>query len=192
MPTMFVTVCFFIIAVLPASLTATKHASPKVNPGIQPTEPEAELFPHVVFKTPHHSTKKRRKASKRSISSDQRECAKRCRKACLSSQKVDSLKEWSDFAPVDSASTPLGVKAKSLRPVDHHTPLYCPSTVTKSRMPLASPIIQNCSPPQNLNITFDLFEESCPPALKVNTVECPAWESIQHVSNYQGAPFIPR
>ncbi|XP_015670124.1 kinesin-like protein KIF18B [Protobothrops mucrosquamatus] len=193
MPTMFVIVCFFIIAVLPASLTATKHASPKVNPGIQPAEPEAELFPHAVLKTPHHSTKKRKASqSERSISSSQRECAKRCRKACLSSQKVDSLKEWSDFAPVDCTSTPLGVKAKSPRPVDHHTPLYCPSTVTKSRMPLAPPTIQNCSPPQNLNITFDRFEESCPPALKVNTVECPAWESVQHVSNHQSVPFIPR
>ncbi|KAL7976940.1 hypothetical protein Chor_008889 [Crotalus horridus] len=105
------------LAVLPASLTATNHASPKVNPGIQPVEPEGELFPHADLKTPHHSTKKRKASqSEKSISSSQRECAKRCRKACLSSQKVDSLKEWSDFARVDYTSTPLGVKAKSLRP----------------------------------------------------------------------------
>ncbi|XP_026574052.1 kinesin-like protein KIF18B [Pseudonaja textilis] len=182
------------LAILPTNLTETKHASPKVNPGIQPAEPDAELIPHAVSKTPHYSTKKRRKASQseRSISSSQRERAKRRRKACLSSQKVNSLKEWSDFAQVGCTSTPLGVKTKYSRPVDYHTPLYCPSTVTKSCMPLAPSTIQNCSPPQNLNITFDLFEKSCPPVLKINTVECPAWESVQHVSNHQGVPLIPR
>uniref|UniRef100_A0A670YSK4 Kinesin-like protein n=1 Tax=Pseudonaja textilis TaxID=8673 RepID=A0A670YSK4_PSETE len=189
-----ITICFSIIAILPTNLTETKHASPKVNPGIQPAEPDAELIPHAVSKTPHYSTKKRRKASQseRSISSSQRERAKRRRKACLSSQKVNSLKEWSDFAQVGCTSTPLGVKTKYSRPVDYHTPLYCPSTVTKSCMPLAPSTIQNCSPPQNLNITFDLFEKSCPPVLKINTVECPAWESVQHVSNHQGVPLIPR
>ncbi|KAG8139859.1 hypothetical protein E2320_002602 [Naja naja] len=181
------------LAILPAKLPATKHASPKVNPGIQPAEPDAELIPHAVLKTPHYSAKKRRKASQseRSISSSQRKRAKHRRKACLSSQKVDSLKEWSDFAQVDCTSTPLGVKTKYSRPVDYHTPLYCPSTVTKSCRPLAPSTIQNCSPPQSLNITFDLFEKSCPPVLKINTVECPAWESVQHVSNHQGVPLIP-
>ncbi|ETE73804.1 Kinesin-like protein KIF18B, partial [Ophiophagus hannah] len=189
-----ITICSSIIAILPANLPATKHASPKVNPGIQPAELDAELIPHDVLKTPHYSTKKRRKASQseRSISSSQRERAKRRRKACLSSKKVDSLKEWSDFAQVDCTSTPLGVKTKYSRPVDYHTPLYCPSTVTKSCRPLAPSTIQNCSPPQSLNITFDLFEKSCPPVLKINTVECPAWESVQHVSNHQGVPLIPR
>ncbi|XP_063156611.1 kinesin-like protein KIF18B [Candoia aspera] len=181
-------------AVLPASLPATKCAGPKANPGIQPAEPEAQLIPHAALKTPHYSTNKRRKASQseRSTPSSQRGHAKRRRKACLSSQKLGSLKEWSDFTQVDCTSTPLVVKAKSPRPVDHHTPLYCPSTVTKSRLPLAPSTIQNCSPPRSLNTTFDLFEEPCPPALKLNTLECPAWESVQHVSNHQGVPLIPR
>uniref|UniRef100_A0A8C6XSS3 Kinesin-like protein n=1 Tax=Naja naja TaxID=35670 RepID=A0A8C6XSS3_NAJNA len=191
-PCLLITICFSIIAILPAKLPATKHASPKVNPGIQPAEPDAELIPHAVLKTPHYSAKKRRKASQseRSISSSQRKRAKHRRKACLSSQKVDSLKEWSDFAQVDCTSTPLGVKTKYSRPVDYHTPLYCPSTVTKSCRPLAPSTIQNCSPPQSLNITFDLFEKSCPPVLKINTVECPAWESVQHVSNHQATLFL--
>ncbi|KAM6451607.1 kinesin-like protein KIF18B [Liasis olivaceus] len=176
-----------------ASLPATKCASPKVNPGIQPAEPETELIPDAALETPHYSIKKRRKASQseRSIPSSQRGQAKRRRKACPSSQKVGSLKEWSDFAQVDCTSTPLGMKATSPRPVDHHIPLYCPTTVTKSRMPLAPSTIQNCSP-RNLNTTFDLFEEPCPPALKLSTLEYPAWESVQHVSNHQGVPLIPR
>ncbi|XP_061445901.1 kinesin-like protein KIF18B isoform X2 [Rhineura floridana] len=185
----------------PASLPATECADPAGSPRVPPATPEREPIPSTVFKTPHLPTKKRRKLSgsaslsEKNAPSSQKGRAKRRRKACLSPQQVGPLEEWAAFPRADCTSTPVADKAKSPSPSHRHTLQYCPLTVTKSRVPLATSAAKNGStpaPPRGLNTTFDLCEDPCPPNLKLSAPEFPAWESVQHLSNHQGAPFIPR
>ncbi|XP_036197779.1 kinesin-like protein KIF18B isoform X1 [Myotis myotis] len=72
-----------------------------------------------------------------------------------------------------------------------HSPRFCPATVIKSRVPLGPSALQNCSTPvalptQNLNITFDLSEES---PSKLGFHECAGWENVPQ--NRLDQPFIP-
>uniref|UniRef100_G1PK19 Kinesin-like protein n=1 Tax=Myotis lucifugus TaxID=59463 RepID=G1PK19_MYOLU len=72
-----------------------------------------------------------------------------------------------------------------------HSPRFCPATVIKSRVPLGPSALQNCSTPvalpaQNLNITFDLSEES---PSKLGFQECAGWENVPQ--NRLDQPFIP-
>ncbi|XP_016057558.1 PREDICTED: kinesin-like protein KIF18B [Miniopterus natalensis] len=72
-----------------------------------------------------------------------------------------------------------------------HSPLFCPATVIKSRVPLGPSALQNCSTPlalpaRDLNITFDLSEE---PPSKLGFHECASWENVPQ--NRLDQPFIP-
>ncbi|XP_066484911.1 kinesin-like protein KIF18B [Tiliqua scincoides] len=186
-------------AMLPAPHPTSECANLVCSSGTLLAPPEAMHVQSTVFKTPRLPTKKRRKStesttpSQRSPPSAQKGRAKRRRKACPSPQELAPLKEWAAFAHVDCTSTP--VKVKSPSPTNLHTPQVCPQTVTKCRVPLATSEAQNCStpaPPRGLNTTFDLGEDPCPPQSKLCAPEFPAWENVQHFSNHQGAPLIPR
>ncbi|XP_053217579.1 kinesin-like protein KIF18B [Podarcis raffonei] len=187
-------------AALPPSLPAAERVDPTGGPGVLPASPERGPMPGAAFKTPHLPTKKRRKSaespplSERSSPSTPKGRAKRRRKNPLSPQQVGSLKEWAAFPQADCTSTPLVDKARSSSPCSLRPLPCCPLTVTKTRRPLGTSAAQNCStpaPPRGLNTTFDLCEVPCPPDVKPSAPECPAWESVQHLSNHQGAPFIP-
>ncbi|XP_053115957.1 kinesin-like protein KIF18B isoform X2 [Hemicordylus capensis] len=181
-------------AVLLASHPTAKCASPVGH--TSGTPPEIMSVPQsTAFKTPPLPTKKRRKSTESTSSSQgstlssQKRRAKRRRKACPSPQPVDSLKSWADCT-----STPAVEKAKPPGPASLHTPQPCPLMVTKGRVPLGMSAAQNCStpaPPRSLNATFVLCEDPCPNS-KCIVPEFPAWESIEHLSNHQGAPLIPR
>ncbi|XP_060138321.1 kinesin-like protein KIF18B [Zootoca vivipara] len=187
-------------ALLP-SLPAAECADPTGGPGVLSASPERGPMPSAAFKTPHLPTKKRRKSaespplSERSSPSSPKGRAKRRRKTRLSPQQVGSLKEWAAaFPQADGTSTPVVDKARSSSPYSLRPLPCCPLTVTKTRRPLATSAAQNCStpaPPRGLNTTFDLCEVPCPPDVKSSASECPAWESVQQLSNHQGAPFIP-
>lgn len=186
-----------------ASNPTEECANPVCRSGSSATSPETVLVPGTIFKTPHLPTKKRRKStgsttlSQRSGPSAQKGQAKRQRKACLSPQELAPLKEWATFARVDcTSSTPIADRVKSPSLTNLHPPQLCPLTVTKYRLPLATTAAQNCltpaPPPRSLNATFDLCEDPCPPHSSVCAPEFPAWENVQHLSNHQGAPLIPR
>uniref|UniRef100_A0A8D0H2E4 Kinesin-like protein n=1 Tax=Sphenodon punctatus TaxID=8508 RepID=A0A8D0H2E4_SPHPU len=120
--------------------------------------------------------------------------AKRRRKACPPGPERDSSSEWAAPTAPHSHSTPIARAALC-------TPKLCPSTVTKGRVPLATSAAQNCATPaapvmQDLNVTFNLPEESCVPGLtsplKLSAVEFPGWENVQGLSSKRSGPFIPR
>ncbi|XP_058532268.1 kinesin-like protein KIF18B [Ochotona princeps] len=85
-------------------------------------------------------------------------------------------------------STPKGQKASPC-----HTPRFCPTTVIKSRVPLGPSALQNCSTPlalpsRDLNITFDLSEES---PSQLGSHECVGWEKIPPQLQRLEQPLIP-
>ncbi|KAH0626949.1 hypothetical protein JD844_002267 [Phrynosoma platyrhinos] len=182
--------------VLPASYSIAECANPVGSPGASPVSLEILPVPSPPFKTPALPTKKRRKSTEhlslaeKNTPSSPKGRAKRRRKASPSAQQLGSLKEWTAFVPVDSTSTPI-VGKKSPSPTSCLSSQPCPSTVTKSRVPLGTSAGQNCSTPvplRSLNTTFDLGEDPCPSDTKLSA---PAWESVQHFSHHKGAPLIP-
>ncbi|KAM7068831.1 kinesin-like protein KIF18B isoform 1-T2 [Molossus nigricans] len=84
---------------------------------------------------------------------------------------------------------PITPKKERVSPC--HSPRFCPATVIKSRVPLGSSALQNCSTPlalpaRDLNITFDLSEE---PPTKLGFHECTGLENVP--PNRLDQPFIP-
>ncbi|XP_036307189.1 kinesin-like protein KIF18B isoform X1 [Pipistrellus kuhlii] len=72
-----------------------------------------------------------------------------------------------------------------------HSPRFCPATVVKSRVPLGPSALQNCSTPlalpaRNLNITFDLSEET---PSKLGFHERAGWENVP--PHRLDQPFVP-
>ncbi|NXO47106.1 KI18B protein, partial [Aramus guarauna] len=72
----------------------------------------------------------------------------------------------------------------------------CPSTVTKSRLPLAMSAAQNCTlpalPVHDLNATFEICEGDAASLAAVSLPEFPAWENVQSLLNKQDGPLVPK
>nr|XP_019607867.1 PREDICTED: kinesin-like protein KIF18B [Rhinolophus sinicus]XP_019607868.1 PREDICTED: kinesin-like protein KIF18B [Rhinolophus sinicus] len=74
-----------------------------------------------------------------------------------------------------------------------HSPRCCPATVIKSRVPLGTSAMQNCSTPldrpaRDLNATFDLSEEL---PSKLGFHEGAGWENVPQELKRLDLPFIP-
>ncbi|NWY49472.1 KI18B protein, partial [Chionis minor] len=81
------------------------------------------------------------------------------------------------------------------------TSKICPTTVTKSRMPLAVSAAQNCctlptAPSRNLNVTFEVCEDSDSPGtvkpVAYSLPEFSVWENVQSLLNKQDGPIVPK
>nr|XP_014424674.1 kinesin-like protein KIF18B [Pelodiscus sinensis] len=75
-------------------------------------------------------------------------------------------------------------------------PKACPSTVTRTRVPLTTSAAQNCCTPaalpvRDLNTTFDLAEDGCPSGV-ASPVTFPGWENVQYHFKKPEGPFMPR
>lgn len=176
---------------LPAPLPAAEPAGLIGSSETLLLPPEVMLVPSPVFKTPQRPTKKRKKSAGSTMPTTlaaPKGQAKRPRKACHPPQQGSFPQEWAALAEPGCSSTPIAERARCPNP-----PL--PLTVTKKgRAPLATAAAQNCSTPapsRDLNATFDLSEHPCS-GRKVSSPEFSGWENIQHFSNPQGAPCIPR
>ncbi|KAM6368449.1 kinesin-like protein KIF18B [Pluvialis apricaria] len=105
---------------------------------------------------------------------------------------------------MQSPGSPSLKAAAQAPPVSPVPPCYttkiCPSTVTKSHVPLAISAAQNCStlpavPVHDLNVTFDVYEDSGSPRaampVSISLSELPVWENIQDLRNKQDGPIVP-
>ncbi|NXK12695.1 KI18B protein, partial [Herpetotheres cachinnans] len=81
------------------------------------------------------------------------------------------------------------------------TPKTCLLTATKNRVPLVVSAAQNgCTQPappvHNLNVTFDIHEDSSSPGaakpVAFNQPEFSIWESVQNLLNKQDSTFVPK
>ncbi|NXT87530.1 KI18B protein, partial [Anhinga rufa] len=80
-------------------------------------------------------------------------------------------------------------------------PKICPLMVTKSRVPLAVSVAQNCCtlpalPIRDLNVTFEICEDNGSPSTAkpaaFSLPEFPVWENVQSLLNKQDGPFVPK
>ncbi|CAH6776216.1 kinesin-like protein KIF18B [Phodopus roborovskii] len=90
--------------------------------------------------------------------------------------------------PCSEPRTPKGERASS------HSSRVCPATVIKSRVPLGSSALQNCSTPlvlptRDLNTTFNISEESPFKPSCHDLVDCEAVS--QELMSKEDQPFLP-
>ncbi|XP_066119519.1 kinesin-like protein KIF18B isoform X1 [Saccopteryx bilineata] len=150
----------------------------EVPPGPDYTSAQASLQPVEKKK------RRRLRPSKQDNPPGPKPGTKRQRQSFLPYLRRGSLPE---AQPSSGPSTPKEGRVCS----PCHSPHFCPATVIKSRVPLGSSALQNCSTPlalpaQGLNTTFDLSEE---PPSKLVFHECTGWENVPH--NRLDQSFIP-
>lgn len=92
--------------------------------------------------------------------------------------------------PSSEPRTPKRERASSPSPSSR----VCPATVIKSRVPLGSSALQNCSTPpalptRDLNTTFNVSEES---PSKPSFQEFVDWDKVSPELNSTDQPFLPR
>ncbi|XP_043392880.1 kinesin-like protein KIF18B isoform X1 [Chelonia mydas] len=184
---------------------ATECAAPMTRSVTQSLQ-ELALVPSPSSKTPSLPTKKRRRSemsspSKTGTPATPKRQAKRQRKSSLPSRRRGSANESTAPPVTISHSTPIVKEAKPSQLVPYCIPKPCPSTVTKSRVPLATSAAQNCCTPatltiRDLNITFDLAEDSCSSGVdnpvKFSSPEFPGWENVQCILKKSEVSFMPR
>ncbi|CAM5178453.1 unnamed protein product [Eretmochelys imbricata] len=184
---------------------ATECAAPMTR-SVTRSLQELALVPSPSSKTPSLPTKKRRRSemsspSKTGTPATPKRQAKRQRKSSLPSRRRGSTNESTAPPVTISHSTPIVKGAKPSQLVPYCTPKPCPSTVTKSRVPLTTSAAQNCCTPatltiRDLNITFDLAEDSCSSGVddpvKFSAPEFPSWENVQCILKKSEVSFMPR
>uniref|UniRef100_A0A8C0GD20 Kinesin-like protein n=1 Tax=Chelonoidis abingdonii TaxID=106734 RepID=A0A8C0GD20_CHEAB len=173
---------------------ATERAVPMTR-AVTRSSQELVLVPSPSAKTPSLLTKKRRRSdmsspSKTGTPATPNLQAKRQRKSSLPGQRRRRGSANESAAPpvTVSHSTPIVKGAKPSQPVPYCIPKPCPTTVTKSRVPLTTSAAQNCCTPatltvRDLNLTFDLAEDSCSSGVdnpvKFSALEFSGWENVQ-------------
>ncbi|KAM9112620.1 kinesin-like protein KIF18B isoform 2-T3 [Pangshura tecta] len=186
---------------------ATERAAPMTR-AVTRSLQELVLVPSPSAKTPSLPTKKRRRSEMSSPSETGTPAtpnlqAKRQRKSSLPGRRRrrDSANESAARPVTISHSTPIVKGAKPSQPVSYCVPKPCPTTVTKSRVPLTTSAVQNCCTPatltvRDLNLTFDLAEDSCSSGMdnpvKFSAPEFPGWENVQCVLKKPEGSFVPR
>ncbi|XP_050790873.1 kinesin-like protein KIF18B [Gopherus flavomarginatus] len=186
---------------------ATERAVPMTR-AVTRSSQELMLVPSPSAKTPSLPTKKRRRLemsspSKTGTPATPNLQAKRQRKSSLPGrQRRRGSANESAAPPVTiSHSTPIVKGAKPSQLVPYCIPKPCPTTVTKSRVPLTTSAAQNCCTPatltvRDLNLTFDLAEDSCSSGVdnpvKFSAPEFPGWENVQCVLKKPEDSFMPR
>ncbi|CAM5178125.1 unnamed protein product [Eretmochelys imbricata] len=184
---------------------ATECAAPMTR-SVTRSLQELALVPSPSSKTPSLPTKKRRRSemsspSKTGTPATPKRQAKRQRKSSLPSRRRGSANESTAPPVTISHSTPIVKGAKPSQLVPYCIPKPCPSTVTKSRVPLTTSAAQNCCTPatltiRDLNITFDLAEDSCSSGVddpvKFSAPEFPSWENVQCILKKSEVSFMPR
>ncbi|XP_038241456.1 kinesin-like protein KIF18B [Dermochelys coriacea] len=184
---------------------ATECAAP-VTRSVTQSLQELALVLSPSSKTPSLPTKKRRRSEmsspcKTGTPAMPKRQAKRQRKSSLPSRRRGSTNESTAPPVTISHSTPIVKEAKPSQLVPYCIPKPCPSTVTKSRIPLTTCATQNCCTAatltiQDLNITFDLAEDSCSSGVdhpvKFSAPEFPGWENIQCILKKSEVSFMPR
>ncbi|XP_075767349.1 kinesin-like protein KIF18B isoform X2 [Pelodiscus sinensis] len=161
---------------------------------------EPWLPPGPSSEAPCPPTKKRRRSEMSSPSSagaspTPKPQAKRQRKRSLPGQPRGSPTESAASLATASHGTPNAAQATSQR-VPSCVPKACPSTVTRTRVPLTTSAAQNCCTPaalpvRDLNTTFDLAEDGCPSGV-ASPVTFPGWENVQYHFKKPEGPFMPR
>ncbi|CAM5128104.1 unnamed protein product [Natator depressus] len=184
---------------------ATERAAPMTR-SVTRSLQELALVPSPSSKTPSLPTKKRRRSemsspSKTGTPATPKRQAKRQRKSSLPSRRRGSANESTAPPVTISHSTPIVKEAKPSQLVPYCIPKPCPSTVTKSRVPLTTSAAQNCCTAatltiRDLNITFDLAEDSCSSGVdnpvKFSSPEFPGWENVQCILKKSEVSFMPR
>ncbi|XP_067412342.1 kinesin-like protein KIF18B [Emydura macquarii macquarii] len=185
---------------------ATEHAAPKPR-SVTPSFQELVLLPSPLSKTPSLPTKKRKRSemsspSRTGTSPTPKMQAKRQRKSSLPAlRRGRSSNDSAAPTVTTNNSTPTVKEATPPRLASYCVPKPCPSTVTKSRMPLTTSAAQNCCTPatltiQDLNITFDLAEDNCSSGVanpvKFSAAGFPGWENVQCILQKPEGPFMPR
>ncbi|XP_053870431.1 kinesin-like protein KIF18B [Malaclemys terrapin pileata] len=186
---------------------ATERAAPMTR-AVTRSLQELVLVPSPSAKTPSLPTKKRRRSemsspSKTGTPATPKLQAKRQRKSSLPGRRRRRGSANEPAAPpvTISHSTPIIKEAKPAQLVPYCTPKPCPTTVTKSRVPLTTSAAQNCCTPamltiRDLNLTFDLAEDSCSSGVdnpvKFSAPEFPGWENVQCVFKKPEGSFMPR
>ncbi|KAH1174245.1 hypothetical protein KIL84_002389 [Mauremys mutica] len=186
---------------------ATERAAPMTR-AVTRSLQELVLVPSPSAETPSLPTKKRRRSEMSSPSETGTPAtpelqAKRQRKSSLPGRRRRRGSANESAAPpvTISHSTPIVRGAKPSQPVPYCIPKPCPTTVTKSRVPLTTSAAQNCCTPatltvRDLNLTFDLAEDSCSSGVdnpvKFSAPEFPGWENVQCVFKKPKGSFMPR
>ncbi|XP_019410137.1 PREDICTED: kinesin-like protein KIF18B isoform X1 [Crocodylus porosus] len=185
--------------------SVTEHSAPVTRSAARRLQ-ELMLLPNPSLKTFNVPTKKRRRSemsspSKPGTPPTLKRQAKRQRKSSLSGLNGSSIEQVALPTEIRSHSTPLPKEAKPSLFPDDHIPKCCPSTVIKRRVPLAVSAAQNCCSPsavtiRDLNMTFDLSEDSCSSGLtkptKFSAPEFPGWENVQCLINKPDDPLMSR
>ncbi|XP_019331654.1 kinesin-like protein KIF18B isoform X2 [Alligator mississippiensis] len=186
-------------------VSVTEHSTPMTRSAARRLQ-ELMLLPNPSLKTFNMPTKKRRRSemsspSKSGTPPTLKRQAKRQRKSSLSGLNSSSIEQVAFPTEMHSHSTPLPKEVKPSLFPDYHIPKCCPSTVIKSRVPLAVSTTQNCCSPsavtiRDLNMTFDLSEDSCSSGLtkpiKFSAPQFPGWENVQCLMNKPDVPLMPR
>uniref|UniRef100_A0A674JRF7 Kinesin-like protein n=1 Tax=Terrapene triunguis TaxID=2587831 RepID=A0A674JRF7_9SAUR len=186
---------------------ATERAAPMTR-AVTRSLQKLVLVPSPSAKTPSLPTKKRKRSemsspSKIGTPATPKLQAKRQRKSSLPGRRRRRGSANESAAPpvTISHSTPIVKEAKPAQLVPYCTPKPCPTTVTKSRVPLTTSAAQNCCTPatltiRDLNLTFDLAEDSCSSGVdnpvKFSAPEFPGWENVQCVFKKPEGSFMPR
>uniref|UniRef100_A0A8C4YP54 Kinesin-like protein n=1 Tax=Gopherus evgoodei TaxID=1825980 RepID=A0A8C4YP54_9SAUR len=186
---------------------ATERAVPMTR-AVTRSSQELMLVPSPSAKTPSLPTKKRRRSemsspSKTGTPATPNLQAKRQRKSSLPGRRRQRGSANESAAPpvTISHSTPIVKGAKPSQLVPYCIPKPCPTTVTKSRVPLTTSAAQNCCTPatltvRDLNQTFDLAEDSCSSGVdnpvNFSAPEFPGWENVQCVLKKPEDSFMPR
>uniref|UniRef100_A0A674JTA5 Kinesin-like protein n=1 Tax=Terrapene triunguis TaxID=2587831 RepID=A0A674JTA5_9SAUR len=177
-----------------SEVTSEKRAAPMTR-AVTRSLQKLVLVPSPSAKTPSLPTKKRKRSemsspSKIGTPATPKLQAKRQRKSSLPGRRRRRGSANESAAPpvTISHSTPIVKEAKPAQLVPYCTPKPCPTTVTKSRVPLTTSAAQNCCTPatltiRDLNLTFDLAEDSCSSGVdnpvKFSAPEFPGWENVQ-------------
>uniref|UniRef100_A0A8C3S5S9 Kinesin-like protein n=1 Tax=Chelydra serpentina TaxID=8475 RepID=A0A8C3S5S9_CHESE len=184
---------------------ATERVAPMTR-SVRQSLQELVLVPSPSSKTPSLPTKKRRRSemsspSKTGTPATPELQAKRQRKSSLRGRRRGSPNESAAPPVTISHSTPIVKGAKPSQLVPYCIPKPCPSTITKSRVPLTTSAAQNCCTPammttRDLNITFDLANDSCSSGadnpVKFSAPEFPGWENVQCILKKPEGSFMPR
>uniref|UniRef100_K7G085 Kinesin-like protein n=1 Tax=Pelodiscus sinensis TaxID=13735 RepID=K7G085_PELSI len=173
----------------PPGRPAAERAAPMTR-SLTRSLQEPWLPPGPSSEAPCPPTKKRRRSEMSSPSSagaspTPKPQAKRQRKRSLPGQPRGS--------PTESAGV---LRASHIPAVPSCVPKACPSTVTRTRVPLTTSAAQNCCTPaalpvRDLNTTFDLAEDGCPSGV-ASPVTFPGWENVQYHFKKPEGPFMPR
>uniref|UniRef100_A0A674JTF0 Kinesin-like protein n=1 Tax=Terrapene triunguis TaxID=2587831 RepID=A0A674JTF0_9SAUR len=190
-----------------SEVTSEKRAAPMTR-AVTRSLQKLVLVPSPSAKTPSLPTKKRKRSemsspSKIGTPATPKLQAKRQRKSSLPGRRRRRGSANESAAPpvTISHSTPIVKEAKPAQLVPYCTPKPCPTTVTKSRVPLTTSAAQNCCTPatltiRDLNLTFDLAEDSCSSGVdnpvKFSAPEFPGWENVQCVFKKPEGSFMPR